>query len=98
MPNDRISNRRRLLRLVALIEGESPSDGVDDTDAGDLFKCGGALRDRLAEVSGDVEQASDEEVRLVVLEDVELSVSIEGDMVPRRSRSRRPQSGRTRHR
>lgn len=73
MPNDQISNRRRLLRLVALIEAESPADGFGDTDASDLFRCGNALRDRLAEVSGDVEQASDEEVAHVVLEEAELT-------------------------
>ena len=73
MSNDQISNRRRLLRLVALIEAESPREGVGDTDASDLFRCGDALRDGLAGVSGDVEQASDEEVARVVFEDDELT-------------------------
>lgn len=73
MPNDKISNRRRLLRLVEFIEAESSSHGVGDTDASHLFKCGDALRDRLAELSGDVEQASDEEVGRVVLDDSELT-------------------------
>ena len=71
MPIDKISNRRRLLRLVELIDGESPSQGVADTDAGDLFKCGDALRDGLAEIARDLDQASDEEVGRVVLEDAE---------------------------
>lgn len=73
MPSDKISNRRRLLRLVELIDAESPSHSVGDNDASDLFKCGDALRDGLAEVSSDVEQASDEEVGRVVLEDGELT-------------------------
>ena len=73
MPNGQISNRRRLLRLVALVEAESPSNGVGDTDASELFRCGDALRDGLVEVAGDVEQASDEEVSRVVLEDPELT-------------------------
>lgn len=73
MPHDKISNRRRLLRLVELIDAESPRPGIGDTDAGDLYNCGDVLRDGLAEIASDPERASDEDVCLVVLEDAELT-------------------------
>lgn len=72
MQPDQLENRRRLLRLVEFVDAETPCQAIGDNTAADLYNCGDALREALAETASDPERASDEEVCRVVLDRADL--------------------------